>query len=60
MKIPPVEAELFMRMDGWTAGGTQTVRRTVGQRHRQIFGHTDRESDRQIEIQSERRTDRQT
>jgi hypothetical protein len=42
MKIRPLEDELFMRMKGWTDGGTQTDR------------HTDRQTDRQSDGQRER------
>jgi len=36
MKIRPVEAEYFMRMNGWTDGGAQTaVRQTERQSDRQ-------------------------
>jgi len=53
MKIRPVEAEYFMRMNGWTDGGAQTAesqtetdkqsgRDTV----RQTVGNKERQSDR--------------
>jgi hypothetical protein len=53
MKICPMEAEYFMRVDGWTDGRAQTA-------GSQTVGQTDRQTDRKAVGQRHGQTDSRT